>query len=39
VARHNPKVYYGKYKPVELEECIKVMEKMFTVVEFQMRRM
>jgi len=33
VAQHNPKVYDGKYDPVELEEWIRGMEKIFTVVE------
>jgi len=33
VARQNPKVYDGSYDPVVLEEWIKGMEKIFTVVE------
>jgi len=33
VARRNPKTYDGKYDPMELEEWIKGMEKIFTTVE------
>ena len=33
VARRNPKVYNGSYDPVILEEWIRGMEKIFTVVE------
>ena len=33
VARRNPKVYNGSYDPVVLEEWIRGMEKIFTVVE------
>jgi len=33
VARRNPNVYNGSYDPVILEEWIKGMEKIFTVVE------
>ena len=33
VARHNPKVYDGFHDPVVLEEWIRGMEKIFTVVE------
>jgi len=33
VVRCNPKVYDGKYDPVELEEWIGGMHKSFTVVE------
>jgi len=33
VAWHNPKVYDGSYNLVVLEEWIRVMEKIFTVVE------
>jgi len=33
VARHNLKVYDGKYDLVELEEWIRGMENIFTVVE------
>jgi len=33
VARCNPKVYDGSYDPVVLEEWIREMEKIFTVVE------
>jgi len=33
VARRNPKVYYGSYDLVILEEWIRGMEKIFTVIE------
>jgi len=33
VARHNPKVYDGTYDPVVLEEWLRRMEKIFTVVK------
>ena len=33
VARRNSKVYDGKYEPVELEEWVRGMKKIFTVVE------
>jgi len=33
VARRNPKVYDGNLDPVELEDCIRGMEKIFAVVE------
>jgi len=33
VARCNPKVYVGKYDPIELEEWTRRMEKILTVVE------
>jgi len=33
VARSNPKFYDGSYDPVVLEEWIRGMEKIFTVVE------
>ena len=32
-ARRNPKVYNGKYNPVELKEWIWGMEKIFAAVE------
>ena len=33
VARRNPKMYDGNYDPIVLEEWIREMEKIFTVVE------
>ena len=33
VARCNPKTYCGSYNPVELEEWIRSMKKIFTIVE------
>ena len=33
VAKHNPKTYGGSYDPVELEEWIRSMEKIFAVIE------
>ena len=33
VARHNPKVYDGSYDPVVLEEWIREMDKIFTMVK------
>ena len=33
IARHNPKTYDESYDPVELEEWIKSMEKIFGVIE------
>jgi len=33
IAQRNPKVYDGKYDLVELEECVRGMEKIFIVVE------
>jgi len=33
VARHNPKVYEGKYDPVKLDEWIRGIKKIFAVVE------
>jgi len=33
VAWYNPKVYGGKYDPVELEEWIRGMENIFIIVE------
>ena len=33
VARCNPKVYDGNYDPVVVEEWVRKMEKIFTVVE------
>jgi len=33
VARRNPKVYDGTYDPVVLEEWVRGMEKIFTVVQ------
>ena len=33
VARRNPKVYDGNLNPVELEDWIKEMEKIFVIVE------
>ena len=33
VAKRNPRTYEGKYDPVELEEWIRGMEKIFAIVE------
>ena len=33
IARRNPKTYDGNYNPMELEEWIRSMEKIFAVIE------
>ena len=33
VARRNPKIYYGKYDAIELEEWIRGMKKVFTSIK------
>ena len=33
IARHNPKIYDRKLDPLELEDWIRGMEKVFTIVE------